>query len=430
MAFAKKDDWEKTRPDCCKGSGVGGACDTWKTSCPADVSTLVANPTKLNAAETAIAAMQKALATGETKLASAKKDDKKVAPTKALIAEWRTAVKNYMASIVAKQKEIETEKKEATAAQNKKYMEYLAASDKVKAELTSLDKTNNTYVEKILAEKKDVKGLKADVVKELEARTKGLIVAQWQGSKADLTGIIEDIKECRDLLAGSIERGKKIQGEHSTWYLTGPRAGIAPILKKFNLGEKDLAPKDAETFSKALHAMSGAANEFKKIWDVDIRTASESLIARLNNLESALTKGAAEALADVRKNLKAECEKLVQLVAKAEAELKLVKTQELIADLKKPDSAAYIRLKAHPDTIKVEMESNKTRLGNIPKYLEIVQKQVSRLKKGVPGVFVSDGEIQKLFQQMEGLEKTNASNLATGKALLESSDAALAKFGK
>ena len=293
---------------------------------------------------------------------------------------------------------------------------------KVKAELTSLGITNNAYLKEILEVKEKVKGLKEEV--------KGVEETADYYAVSDVPAGKKVIGEKRDALTKASTKGKEIYGKHQDWYLNGPRKGIAPILKKFSIEEKDLNATDADTFAKALHAMSGAANQVKAVWDVDIRTATEALIVRLNNLESSISKGHSLALADIRKNLGVEVQKLVELVGKAETELKLEKTNNLMTQLKDPNSAAYKRLVLNPSNIKVEMESNKTRVAVIPKYIEMVTKSVSRLKKGIPAEFVKDPEIGKMFTQMDLLSNKNTKTLTEGKSLLEKCDMALANFGK
>ena len=77
---------------------------------------------------------------------------------------------------------------------------------------------------------------------------------------------------------------------------------------------------------------------------------------------------------------------------------------------------------------KVEIESNKTRLGNIPKYLEMISKQVSRLKKGIPSLVERDSEIAKMVVELNTLEQQNVRNMAAGKQLIEQCDLDLANF--
>jgi len=135
-------------------------------------------------------------------------------------------------------------------------------------------------------------------------------------------------------------------------------------------------------------------------------------------------------LGEIRKTLSDEVAKVRDQATKGENELKLAKTEELMRQLKDPTSVAYKRLKAVPTTIKAEMESNKVRMGNIPKYLELVSKNVSRLKKGVPVQFQQDPEIVKLFRELDTIEAGNTRTLQAGKATLLKCDQELIAFGR
>jgi hypothetical protein len=290
---------------------------------------------------------------------------------------------------------------------------------KVKTELTSLAMTNSNYLKKLNAVK--------DSVKKLKEELKGL---ESVGPMADPLLLKNDLNSLRQQLTQADAAGKAIQTEHNSWYLNGPRSGIAPILTKFGVDAKTVSAADADLFGKAVHAMSAEANEVRKVYDVDVANATEALLARISNLEAVTTKGHGDALKSVRTTLAAEVEKVKEMVDKSFFELKLVKTQELMAQMKDPNSQAYKRFVAFPNSIQAEKESNKTRLGNIPKYLETVTKQVSRLKKGVPEFYAGDVEVRKLIATLDGLEERNIKSLAEGKATIEKCDRELDQFGK
>jgi hypothetical protein len=290
---------------------------------------------------------------------------------------------------------------------------------KVKAELASLTITNNTYLKQILAEKEKVKNLK-EVIKGIEGAV----------PNAQVEEIVKRIGEARSELQKVDAAGKEVQGKHDGWYLNGPRGGINPILKKFGIDPKDLEQNDANAFAKALHEMSAAANEVRKVYDVDIHNAAAALITRLDNLESTVTKSGRAALAEIRKSLADEVAKLRIQAEKNIVEMKVEKTQNLMDQLKDANSVAYKRLKANPSTIKVEMESNKVRINNIPKFLDLVNKQASRIKKGVPSEFARDFMIAKQFEEMDKLSQQNTKALSDARLLLEQCDRDLTEFAK
>jgi hypothetical protein len=290
---------------------------------------------------------------------------------------------------------------------------------KVKAELTSLNNTNATYLKSILAEKEKVKALK-----------EGIKAIEGEVGKKPMTETALAIQKVSDQIAAVAVAGKQVQEKHNGWYLSGPRDGIAPILKKFGVDAKSLQPADSDALAKALHQMSADANQVRAVYDVDIRTATDALLLRLKNLQTTLAKGNTAALGEIRKTLAAEVEKVREQMTKGENEMKLAKTEELMRQLKDPASVAYKRLKANPSTVKAEMESNKVRTGNIPKYLDLVSKGASRLKKGIPGQFLGDPEIVKMFAELDKIEAQNSKVLAAGKAMLLNCDQELIAFGK
>lgn len=290
---------------------------------------------------------------------------------------------------------------------------------KVKAELSSLAITNNTYLKQILAEKEKVKNLK-ETIKGIEGAVANIPVED----------AVQRIGEARNALQKVDADGKEVQGKHDGWYLAGPRGGINPILKKFGIDPKDLEQNDANAFAKALHEMSAAANEVRKVYDVDIHAAAAALITRLNNLESTITKSGRAALAEIRKTVADEVAKLRIQAEKNIVEMKVEKTQNLMNQLKDPNSQAYKRLKANPSTIKVEMESNKVRVNNIPKFLELVNKQASRVKKGVPPEFARDFMIAKQFEDLDKLAEQNTKALNDARNLLAQCDQDLTEFAK
>lgn len=93
MPFADKKTWEKARPLSCHGSGVGKACDAWKTSCKSP-QLIAGNERKVADAHKAIKLMNAALTKAEGK---AKKEINKKAKTKVLtlIEDWRAEVLKY-----------------------------------------------------------------------------------------------------------------------------------------------------------------------------------------------------------------------------------------------------------------------------------------------------------------------------------------------
>lgn len=290
---------------------------------------------------------------------------------------------------------------------------------KVKAELASLAITNNTYLKQILIEKEKVKNLK-EIIKGIEGAVPNTAVEE----------IVKRIGQVRTELEKVDAGGKEVQGKHNDWYLGGPRGGINPILKKFGIDPKDLEKNDADAFAKALHEMSAAANEVRKVYDVDIHNAAAALITRLNNLESTITKSGRAALAEIRKTISDELAKLRIQAEKNIVEMKVEKTQNLMQQLQDPNSQAYKRLKANPGTIKVEMESNKVRIGNIPKFLDLVNKQANRIKKGIPPEFARDFMIAKSIEELDKLSQQNTNALNDAKGVLEQCDRDLTEFAK
>jgi hypothetical protein len=292
---------------------------------------------------------------------------------------------------------------------------------KVKAALTSFAITNNQWVTEITKVKQKV-GIIKDEIKVIEATA--------ASGSGDAIALVKRIRTAEEGLKSACTEGQKLFRDHDTWYLNGPRKGVAPLLKAQNAEEKDLEKADAEELSKALHAMSVIAGQVKTIRDNDILLAAQALEARLKNIEARLTKSTQGALVEVRKNVAAEAVKIKELVGKAFAEIKAEKSQNLMDSLKDPNSAPYKRLASNPKFIATEVESNKVRLGIIPKYIEMVTKQCVRTMKGVPQEMIMDPQIVTLAKQLDELDKENKRNMASAKQVLENCNKALDLFAK
>lgn len=290
------------------------------------------------------------------------------------------------------------------------------AVSKVKTELTSFGIANTGYLTKIAAEKEKVKGAK-EAIKTLEGNV-----------PTDPAAFQTRLAAIRKTLNDAIADGLTIRTAHNNWYLGGPRDGVNPILTKFGLKPADLDDAETQAFAKAVHEMSVKANEVKKVYEVDVKAAAEALLARLSNFESTVTKGAAAALADVITNLTKEIATIKAAVDKGINEMKLPKTEKLTADLAIANSDAAKRLAANRQFIQAEMESNKTRLGLIPKYLELVEKQANRLIKGVPAQFQMNPKIMQLTVQMGDLVQLNQTQLNDAATKIRACDQALTQF--
>jgi hypothetical protein len=273
---------------------------------------------------------------------------------------------------------------------------------KVKAALTSFAITNNQWVTEITKVKQKV-GIIKDEIKVIEATA--------ASGSGDAIALVKRIRTAEEGLKSACTEGQKLFRDHDTWYLNGPRKGVAPLLKAQNAEEKDLEKADAEELSKALHAMSVIAGQVKTIRDNDILLAAGALV-------------------EVRKNVAAEAVKIKELVGKAFAEIKAEKSQNLMDSLKDPNSAPYKRLASNPKFIATEVESNKVRLGIIPKYIEMVTKQCVRTMKGVPQEMIMDPQIVTLAKQLDELDKENKRNMASAKQVLENCNKALDLFAK
>lgn len=299
---------------------------------------------------------------------------------------------------------------------------------KVKASLAFMKGKNDGYLTKMNAIKAEVKDTKGDI-KDIEAFV-GMAQSGNLGTitRKDIEAMIWKIGNLRERATKIAARGADLKKEHDGWYLEGPRKGIAPILKQAGVDPSKLDKTDADAFAKALHDMSQDANKVKAVYDVDVRTATDAFVVRLTNLEALVKKSVQDALATAVQNLGPEVEKLRTYVGKALVETKLEKTKNLMDDLEKPSSSAYQRLKSQPQFLGAERESNKTRLENIPKFLEQVSKQVSRLKKTVPAAFQNDPAVLKQFQELDALEKLNNANMKMAETAIKEADVKLTQL--
>ena len=305
-----------------------------------------------------------------------------------------------------------------------------AGLNSVKSTLKSWTAKNDDYLNRIGKEKEKVKAAKEEV-KEMEAIILLINSKNLGGvTQKDIEANVWKLKSLRETLARIDAEAKQIQIEHDKWYLAGPRNGINPVLAEQKVDPKNVDAADASEFNKALHDISAKANEVKGLYEMGVRGSAAALISRLHNLEAELTKSTQAAVVDIRQNVAAEVTKIKTLVDKGLNETKLSKTLTLMQDLQTPGSSKFQNLKAHPEYVAAEKESNKTRLANIPKYLEMVSKQVTRITKSVPVAFQSDAEIGKLVAEMKALDVKNKADLAHAKQTIEGCDQALDKFLK
>lgn len=299
---------------------------------------------------------------------------------------------------------------------------------KVNSSLVFMKAKNEGYLGKMTEIKAEVKSLKEDI-KDIEAFV-GMAQRGEMGTitRKDVEAMVWKVGNLRERATKIAGRGSTLYSEHQSWYLEGPRKGIAPLLKQAGVDQAKLDTNSANTFAKALHDMSQDANKVKAVYDVDVRTATDAFVVRLTNLDALLNKSVQGALTATVQNLGGEVEKLRTYVGKALAETKMDKTSNLMKDLDNPSSSAYQRLKSNPQFLGSERESNKTRLDNIPKFLEQVTKQVSRLKKTVPPVFQNESAVLKLFGELDGLEKLNGANMRQAEMTIKQSDLKLTQL--
>jgi hypothetical protein len=289
---------------------------------------------------------------------------------------------------------------------------------KVRTELGLFANTNKTYLEKIEAVKVRVKEAK-ESVKYAESRIGSGQVPERV--KNDLNQMMDGLK---DQLGTILSDGRKLFREHQEWYLNGPRKGVAPLMKKEGLEMDKLDPVVAKEFASALSSMSDAANAVKKVWDVDIEPVVPVLTSRLDNLASKLNKGHSSALSDIETEAGKEVEALRTLVGKLFAETKAEKSINLADSIVKKGSH-HARLVKDPKLIDVEMLSNKTRLATIPKFLELVKKQASRIEKSIPSDFRAEGKLPGLIKELKKLVDDNTENMRKGKEAIDKADKAL-----
>jgi hypothetical protein len=300
----------------------------------------------------------------------------------------------------------------------------------VKSTLKEWNTINNGYLDQIGKEKEKVKAAKEEI-KEMEVIVP-MIKSGNMGSitKKDIEANQWKLKDLRERLTKIDAEAKEIQHQHNNWYLEGPRKGIDPVLAKAKVNSQNVSSGDADEFKKALHEISAKANTVKGLYEMDVRDSATALISRLHNIDAELTKSTQAAVVDIRQNVAAEVAKIKALVDKGLNEAKLSKTHTLMQDLQTPGSSKFQNLKAHPEFVHAEKESNKTRLTNIPKYLEMVSTQVTRITKSVPVAFQGDAEILKLVAEMKALDAKNKADLTNAKQIIEACDQALDKFLK
>jgi hypothetical protein len=285
---------------------------------------------------------------------------------------------------------------------------------KVRAAITSWNITKETYVRELAA-----------VVAKINVQ-KGLLKA-LESNPGDPTIAIK-IASIKDELEKAAVEGKAIFDKFDTWYLAGPRKGTAPLLVANKVDETKLDKADKDHFTTAVMDISQSGNEVKNTWTVGIAGAAKTLLVRLDNLHSQVTKTRTAAVVDIRRNFATEIEALKVEAARMLVSLKLdhsvAQGEEFAA--RKGDS--FNRLKDHPNLISATIEGNNTRLKTAETSLAQVEKTASRLVKGIPEAFQRDGEIIKLNQQLIKLVNDQKKAIADAKVALGKANTILGNF--
>jgi hypothetical protein len=104
MPIGDRKQWEKVRPKEVKETGVGTACDQWKTACPKDPRGLANDPAKLIKAWKAVAVMEAALQVAQQKVRPVNTDAGRTA--KQLLTGWERELAIYKGELPEKSQAI------------------------------------------------------------------------------------------------------------------------------------------------------------------------------------------------------------------------------------------------------------------------------------------------------------------------------------
>lgn len=260
----------------------------------------------------------------------------------------------------------------------------------------------------------------------IESLAKAVEVA---GERAMAATKRDEIASARADLATAYQALQDERRRHDKWYVEGagsavgvaPRAGLDPLLKRANIPHDGLKQDKAAQLRGTLHDISGKAGDVKAVGKkIDDAYANWKMRLHVRGIELSGDAQAADKVFDIMQD---QVQKLNKLAGTLQVELKLAKTQSLIAELNDPQSNRSRNLAANREQIATEIHSNDLRLNKIPAYRERIASQVIELKRAVPPEMRADPRFADLVAQMDRCQQQHQRTMDQGENLLKACNA-------
>lgn len=261
----------------------------------------------------------------------------------------------------------------------------------------------------------DYHGALADAVSKLKTQKEQ--IKALESNLAD-PQIVAKIAVIQNAVQKAAADGKAVYEKFNSWYVSGPRQGIAPVMVAQKVDPSKVAKNDADLFNTVVMDISQQSNVVQKAFLIEIKDAAKALLARLENLHAQVTKSAGEALADVRARTAKAIQELQANGARSASAMKLESVVQQAEDFKARKGQAFDRIKDHPNFIVAAIEANNTRSKGADSSLAGVEKSASRIRSSIPAAFQRDPAIMKLNQELIVIENGLVKTFTEGKHTL------------
>lgn len=256
---------------------------------------------------------------------------------------------------------------------------------RAKEEIASWHEAITSYQQELDVVTQKISAAK-DLLKEVEANP----------TDPRLTAEVASLKQT---LEGIGAEGREIKHRFDTWY-SGPRAGVAPLLKKFNVDQTKLDKADSDAFHLGVMDVSKNSNLVLNAYRINVEGAVEALLARLANSHSVATKSQADALADARASLAAQVQEIETEMGRTLSTMKLDSTVELGKQFKERKGGRFDMIKGNPNDIRARIIAGKNQITSCEGNAALIDKTASRIMKSIPPQFLKDPEIIRLETRM------------------------------
>lgn len=290
-----------------------------------------------------------------------------------------------------------------------------------KAEIEGYIKRNKEFEARIAQAKNMYKLAKSELAK-VESTIKG----GGLGFR-DRSTLVEKMKQIDGIAEGARDQAEKVRKLHDTWYVDGPRKGVAPVYSKHKVDEDAMPSADKTYFEKALMQISADASKVQALAKNDVVPALNLIRDKIKTISTGLTKGGANSQKAAEASLKSEIDALQSKMEIALAGTKTSDAENKLRELKDENSSVRQQCKT-PKIWKTLNDSAVNRIALTGRSIEAAQKTAKRIKKSVPAELHGDGNIPSFFKLLDTLVINVERDMTAAEKTLQTYHAALQPF--